>query len=143
MKNTILLHKIPIFRTIQILTFYDTGPCCQSYKTSLASLYDSAKYGTYRSRHFSYICICEKSSSTTMVSPIGYVPSTSIVRQGEGANALAYLVRVTVATKKSFTTSTLVTCGLYYKRVTIVIDTPSVVKVMLQIVASLTIVTRL
>ncbi len=32
------------------------------------------------------------------------------------------------------------TSGLYYKRVTIVIDTPSVVKVMLQIVASLTIV---
>ncbi len=31
-------------------------------------------------------------------------------------------------------------CGLYYKRVTIVIDTPSVVKVTLQIVASLTIV---
>jgi hypothetical protein len=30
--------------------------------------------------------------------------------------------------------------GLYYKRVTIVIDTPSVVKVTLQIVASLTIV---
>jgi hypothetical protein len=32
------------------------------------------------------------------------------------------------------------TSGLYYKRVTIVIDTPSVVKVTLQIVASLTIV---
>ncbi len=32
------------------------------------------------------------------------------------------------------------TCGLYYKRVTIVIDIPSVVKVTLQIVASLTIV---
>ncbi len=31
-------------------------------------------------------------------------------------------------------------CGLYYKRVTIIIDPPSVVKVMLQIVASLTIV---
>jgi len=31
-------------------------------------------------------------------------------------------------------------CGLYYKRVTIVIDAPSVIKVMLQIVASLTIV---
>jgi len=31
-------------------------------------------------------------------------------------------------------------CGLYYKRVTIVIDAPSVVKVKLQIVASLTIV---
>ncbi len=31
-------------------------------------------------------------------------------------------------------------CGLYYKRVTIVIDPPSVVKVTLQIVASLTIV---
>ncbi len=35
------------------------------------------------------------------------------------------------------------TSGLYYKRVTIVIDAPSVVKVTLQIVASLTIVTRL
>jgi hypothetical protein len=34
-------------------------------------------------------------------------------------------------------------CGLYYKRITIVIDAPSVVKVTLQIVASLTIVTRL
>ncbi len=33
-----------------------------------------------------------------------------------------------------------VTSGLYYKRVTIVIDAPSVVKVTLQIVASLTIV---
>ncbi len=33
-----------------------------------------------------------------------------------------------------------ITCGLYYKRVTIVIDAPSVIKVMLQIVASLTIV---
>jgi len=32
------------------------------------------------------------------------------------------------------------TSGLYYKRVTIVIDAPSVVKVTLQIVASLTIV---
>ncbi len=32
------------------------------------------------------------------------------------------------------------TSGLYYKHVTIVIDAPSVVKVMLQIVASLTIV---
>jgi hypothetical protein len=32
------------------------------------------------------------------------------------------------------------TCGLYYKHVTIVIDAPSVVKVMLQIVASLMIV---
>ncbi len=32
------------------------------------------------------------------------------------------------------------TCGLYYKHVTIVIDAPSVVKVMLQIIASLTIV---
>ncbi len=32
------------------------------------------------------------------------------------------------------------TNGLYYKRVMIVIDTPSVIKVMLQIVASLTIV---
>jgi hypothetical protein len=32
------------------------------------------------------------------------------------------------------------TCGLYYKHVTIVIDAPSVVKVTLQIVASLTIV---
>jgi hypothetical protein len=31
-------------------------------------------------------------------------------------------------------------CGLYYKRVTIVIDPPSVIKVTLQIVASLTIV---
>jgi hypothetical protein len=31
-------------------------------------------------------------------------------------------------------------CGLYYKRVTIVIDAPSVVKVMLQVVASLMIV---
>ncbi len=36
--------------------------------------------------------------------------------------------------------SNLYICGLYYKRVTIVIDDPSVVKVMLQIVASLTIV---
>jgi hypothetical protein len=34
-------------------------------------------------------------------------------------------------------------CGLYYKRVMIVIDAPSVVKVTLQIVVSLTIVTRL
>ncbi len=34
-------------------------------------------------------------------------------------------------------------CGLYYKHVTIVIDAPSVIKVTLQIVASLTIVTRL
>jgi hypothetical protein len=34
----------------------------------------------------------------------------------------------------------LTTSGLYYKRVTIVIDVPSVVKVMLHIVASLTIV---
>ncbi len=34
----------------------------------------------------------------------------------------------------------LLTSGLYYKRVTIVIDAPSVVKVMLQIVVSLTIV---
>jgi len=33
-----------------------------------------------------------------------------------------------------------VTSGLYYKHVTIVIDAPSVVKVMLQIVASLTII---
>jgi hypothetical protein len=33
--------------------------------------------------------------------------------------------------------------GLYYKRVTIVIDAPSVVKVTLQIVASLTIVIEL
>ncbi len=33
-----------------------------------------------------------------------------------------------------------ITSGLYYKRVTIVIDAPSVVKVMLQIVASLKIV---
>jgi hypothetical protein len=32
------------------------------------------------------------------------------------------------------------TSGLYYKRVTIIIDPPSVVKVPLQIVASLTIV---
>jgi hypothetical protein len=32
------------------------------------------------------------------------------------------------------------TCGLYYKRVTIIIDAPSVVKVTLLIVASLTIV---
>ncbi len=32
------------------------------------------------------------------------------------------------------------TCGLYYRRITIVIDAPSVVKVTLQIVASLTIV---
>jgi hypothetical protein len=32
------------------------------------------------------------------------------------------------------------TCGLYYKRVAIVIDAPSVVKVMLQIVASLMII---
>ncbi len=36
-----------------------------------------------------------------------------------------------------------VTCGLYYKRVTIVIDAPSVVKVTLQIVASLTIVSTM
>jgi hypothetical protein len=35
------------------------------------------------------------------------------------------------------------TSGLYYKHVMIVIDAPSVVKVMLQIVASLMIVTRL
>jgi hypothetical protein len=34
----------------------------------------------------------------------------------------------------------IITSGLYYKCVTIVIDPPSVVKVMLQIVASLTIV---
>ncbi len=34
-------------------------------------------------------------------------------------------------------------CGLYYKRVTIINNAPSVVKVTLQIVASLTIVTRL
>ena len=33
-----------------------------------------------------------------------------------------------------------ITSGLYYKRVTIVIDAPSVVKVTLQIVSSLTIV---
>ncbi len=33
-----------------------------------------------------------------------------------------------------------VSSGLYYKRVTIVIDAPSVVKVTLQIVASLTII---
>jgi hypothetical protein len=32
------------------------------------------------------------------------------------------------------------TCGLYYKSVTIVIDPPSVIKVTLQIVASLTII---
>jgi hypothetical protein len=37
----------------------------------------------------------------------------------------------------------ILSCGLYYKRVTIVIDAPSVVKVTLQIVASLTIITRL
>ena len=36
-----------------------------------------------------------------------------------------------------------VTCGLYYKCVTIVIDAPSVVKVTLQIVASLTIVSTM
>jgi hypothetical protein len=48
----------------------------------------------------------------------------------KGVFGLRYLISVCLAR----------TSGLYYKRVTIIIDPPSVVKVMLQIVASLMIV---
>jgi len=51
------------------------------------------------------------------------------------STAFSNTMRVSATIRKS--------SGLYYKRVTIVIDAPSVVKVTLQIVASLTIVTRL
>ncbi len=45
-----------------------------------------------------------------------------------------------VHVSKAENSAQVLSSGLYYKRVTIVIDAPSVVKVTLQIVASLTIV---